>query len=127
MTENERDQAVVQAALDVVRRRQSLPLGCEPSEELDILDLAVRRAGYHRGTVYGDLTTAQAAADRGTVVVKLAPLARWIVVERSEYERWGEACGWELESAGTECRSWMLAQAAACMVGLGFAAVVEDR
>jgi hypothetical protein len=49
------------------------------------------------GAVFDCLTAAQDAAGPGWHVVRLAPLARWIVVSAAEVLAYGLAYGWELE------------------------------
>ena len=47
--------------------------------------------------LYGNLDEAREAAGRGRVVVRLAPLARWIVVDAAEALAFTVPCGWEVE------------------------------
>jgi len=48
-------------------------------------------------TTHTDVVTARAAAGPGECVVRLAPLARWIVVSIADYDRYAARCGWELD------------------------------
>lgn len=48
--------------------------------------------------VYADLDEAKAAMGEGEVVVRLAPLARWIVVSEGQFEASADTCGWVLEA-----------------------------
>jgi hypothetical protein len=43
-------------------------------------------------------------APRPRVLVRLAPLQRWIIVSNEDFERYGAACGWEMDRLCCVCQ-----------------------